>query len=97
MTTLESLESRTGSKWEHLRIARQNSGSECMKITEALDTFSTADASIVVDGSLARKECTPGSDVDWTLLLDGMSRPQDEQLARNICQDLERIGRKQPE
>jgi predicted nucleotidyltransferase len=96
MTALEALERRTGSNWEHLRIARQSSASERVEITEALDTFSTADASIVVVGSLARGECTPGSDVDWTLLLDGMSRPQDEQLARDIRQVLERIRKKQP-
>jgi hypothetical protein len=47
-------------------------------------------------GSLAREEFTPGSDVDWTLLLDGISRPQDEQLARDIRQTLERLGKKQP-
>lgn len=29
------------------------------------------DASFVVSGSLAREEWTYGSDVDWTLLIDG--------------------------
>lgn len=96
MTELEALERRTGSKWDHLRMARDTSALERNEITKALDTFSTADASIVVVGSLAREECTPGSDVDWTLLLDGMSKPQDEQLARDIRQVLDEIGKKQP-
>jgi len=96
MTALEILEKRTGSNWEHLRAARQTSARERAEITLALDTFPTADAGIVVVGSLAREEFTPGSDVDWTLLLDGMSRPQDEQLARDIRQVLDKIGKKQP-
>lgn len=96
MTAVEELEKRTGSNWAHLRMARQMSAQQLAEITRALDTFSTADVSIVVVGSLARKELTPGSDVDWTLLLDGMSRPQDEELARDVRQVLNRIGKKQP-
>lgn len=51
---------------------------------------------MVVVGSLAREEFTPGSDIDWTLVLDGMSRPQDEQLARDIRVALTSINKKQP-
>lgn len=69
---------------------------ERAEVTTALETFPTADASIVVVGSLARGEFTPGSDVDWTLLLDGMSHPQDEQLAQDIRQVLQDINKKQP-
>jgi predicted nucleotidyltransferase len=96
MRALEILEKRTGSGWHNLRTARATSDRELVEITTALDTFPTADASIVVVGSLARKEVTPGSDVDWTLLLDGMSRPQDEQLARDIRGVLDGLGKKQP-
>lgn len=96
MRALETLEKRTGSRWEHLRTARDTSTCESAEITTALDTFPTADASIVVVGSLARKEFTPDSDIDWTLLLDGMSRPQDEQVARDIRQVLNGLGKKQP-
>ena len=96
MEALEELEKRTGSNWKHLRTARQATALERSEITDALDTYSTADASIVVVGSLARGEFTPDSDVDWTLLLDGVSRPQDEQLARDIRGVLERINKKQP-
>lgn len=94
MKALKILENRTGSNWEHLRIARETSEEERVEITAKLENFPTADASIVVVGSLAREEFTPGSDIDWTLLLDGMSRPQDEQLARDIRQALRE--RKQP-
>lgn len=96
MEALKRLEQRTRSNWEHLENARVRSESECSAITKALDTFSTADSSIVVVGSLARKEFTPGSDIDWTLLLDGISRPEDEQLAREIRQVLDGLEKKQP-
>ncbi len=96
MTALDELEKRTKSSWNHLRRARQRSQEEFLEITAALRIFPTADASIVVVGSLAREEFTTDSDIDWTLLLDGMSHPQDEQLARDIRIALEKINKKQP-
>jgi predicted nucleotidyltransferase len=96
MNSIELLESRTGSDWTHLRIARRIGAVERGEITTALDGFSSADASIVAVGSLAREEFTSGSDIDWTLILDGISRPQDEQLASDIRKVLDSIGKKQP-
>ncbi len=64
MKALEALEKRTRSNWKHLQAARVASGCERTEITAALDTFSTADASIVVVGSLAREEFTTESDID---------------------------------
>jgi hypothetical protein len=46
----------------------------CDKIIDAFSKFRpllSSDADLVVFGSLARNECTSGSDVDWTLLVDG--------------------------
>lgn len=96
MKALQVLEERTASDWKHLRAAREASGRERAEITLALDNFSTADASMVVVGSLAREEFTAGSDIDWTLLLDGISRPQDEQLTRDIRLVLDESAKKQP-
>jgi predicted nucleotidyltransferase len=96
MTALEILEKRTGSNWEQLRSARQTSIRVREEVASALDMFPTADFSIVVVGSLAREEFTTGSDIDWFLLLDGISRPQDEDLAREIRQVLQEMKMKQP-
>jgi predicted nucleotidyltransferase len=96
MTALEILEKRTGSNWEQLRLARQTSIREREEVTAALEAFPSADLSIVVVGSLAREEFTPGSDIDWSLLLDGVSRPQDEKLAQGIRQILDDMNKKQP-
>ncbi|HET7114954.1 MAG TPA: nucleotidyltransferase domain-containing protein [Hanamia sp.] len=42
------------------------------------------DMDLVVFGSIARDECTGKSDVDWTLLLDGQSDPNDDETGRYI-------------
>jgi hypothetical protein len=42
------------------------------------------DTSIVVFGSLARDEYTKGSDIDWTLLIDGFADPAQLALTREI-------------
>lgn len=42
------------------------------------------DMDLVVFGSIARGECTSKSDVDWTLLLDGQSDPNDDDTGRYI-------------
>ena len=96
MDALEKLENRTGADWSHLGNARHSALQEQAAITTLLENFSTADASIVVVGSLARQELTAGSDIDWTLLLDGISHPQDEKLAQDIRAVLSEANRKQP-
>jgi hypothetical protein len=45
--------------------------------------FST-DADLVVFGSIARDECTSGSDVDWTLLVDGQANADHLNMAHFI-------------
>jgi hypothetical protein len=55
MDALDELEKRTESTWEHLRLARKKSMQENVEITSALRNYPTADASVVVVGSLARE------------------------------------------
>ena len=43
------------------------------------------DASFVVFGSLARDELTAGSDLDWTLLIDGQAAPEHVTSAQSIA------------
>ncbi len=50
------------------------------------------DIALVVFGSLARLEWTSGSDVDWTLLVDGPSDPEHFGLARAIEKGLQKAG-----
>jgi hypothetical protein len=55
-----------------------------------------ADTSVVVFGSLARGEWTNGSDVDWTLLVDGPADPAHLEVVQHITRHLKRLGYKDP-
>ncbi|HEV2577886.1 MAG TPA: nucleotidyltransferase domain-containing protein [Acidobacteriaceae bacterium] len=58
--------------------------------------FESSDQSVVVFGSLARRELTPDSDLDWSLLLDGSSSPEDLETAHDIRAALEGLEFKAP-
>jgi predicted nucleotidyltransferase len=68
---IEYLEKELGTNWVHLRKARELAFATKELLEQKLDKYSSDDVGIVVFGSLARNEFTEGSDIDWTLLLDG--------------------------
>lgn len=55
-----------------------------------------ADAAMVIYGSLARREWTSGSDVDWTMMLDGAVRATDFASAYDIEDMLQDLSLKEP-
>lgn len=95
-SALDALETRTGSLWSNIRTARSQSATERALLERVLAEFTSSDSSIVVVGSLARQEFTPGSDVDWILLLDGISQPEHLKVAHAIRKKLDELKRKQP-
>jgi predicted nucleotidyltransferase len=54
------------------------------ELKQALAGKDSYETSVVVFGSLARDEFTDGSDIDWTLLIDGYADPQHLNVAREI-------------
>jgi predicted nucleotidyltransferase len=84
ITSLEQLETRLGVDWLHLRRARELAALKRRELRQALAHLDSEDTSIVVSGSLARDEFTDGSDIDWTLLIDGQSDPGHYALAKKI-------------
>lgn len=62
----------------------------------ALADLDSEDTSIVVSGSLARDEFTEGSDIDWTLLIDGLADPKHHDLFRNIQKKIDSRAVKKP-
>jgi hypothetical protein len=76
--------------------ARAQSDEKLAEMRSALDAvglkFDETTVSLVVFGSMARCEWTSGSDVDWTLLVDGPADPQHFQLATDIRTAL--VGRR---
>jgi predicted nucleotidyltransferase len=81
---LSALEQQIGTTWPHLEEARDRAVAKRAALKQALAGKDSDDTSIVVFGSRARDEFTDGSDIDWTLLIDGHADPQHLNGAREI-------------
>ncbi|HEX7378192.1 MAG TPA: nucleotidyltransferase domain-containing protein [Pirellulales bacterium] len=68
-------------------------------LADAFGGYATQDVDVIAFGSLARQEWTSGSDVDWTMLVDGQATPDHRQMARQIAtiiSSVEFCGKKLP-
>lgn len=74
--------------WAAIKAARESANQVLDLLSETLsDKFggvSSDDLDLVAFGSLARREWTSGSDIDWTLLVDGQASPDHRQVARDL-------------
>ena len=76
---LTELQNELGCNWKNIENARQKTEITLKSLSRIIggqpgaDTSVGPDTSVVVHGSLARQECTQGSDLDWTLLVDGVA------------------------
>ncbi len=93
---LDRLSQQLGTRWTHLSEAAERTEDKRVELEKALKGLTNEDTSIVVFGSLARGEVTVGSDVDWTLLVDGLADPHHLDVAREVNQQLQGIGEKRP-
>jgi len=93
---VEELEQRLLANWSHLRQARSFSVETLAKLKDAVVGLDSEDTSIVVSGSLARGEFTSGSDIDWTLLIDGLADPRHHDLYREIEAKVRPLASKEP-
>ncbi|MBX9679140.1 MAG: nucleotidyltransferase domain-containing protein, partial [Gemmataceae bacterium] len=77
--SIEDLERQTGRRWDSIRKAVQASETMLERLNSIVSEgdFDSPDLSVVVFGSLARKEWTSGSDLDWTMLTDGQAKHGD--------------------
>lgn len=93
---VQVLEARLGSNWEHIRKARERAHSRREELKGALAGFDSEDTSVVVFGSLARDEFTDGSDIDWTLLIDGSADPKHLELVHAVDGVVSKLAAKPP-
>ncbi len=91
---LDELENRLKADWIHLKHAREFASAAREELKVALKDLDSEDTSIVVSGSLARDEFTIGSDIDWTLLIDGSADPKHYDLTRKIADVVNSIAKK---
>jgi hypothetical protein len=84
------LSEHIGQRWPHIEAARSLSDQTLTELHQALHNLDSDDTSIVVLGSLGRKEFTSGSDIDWNLLVDGIADPNHHALfldAQRVIKD----------
>jgi predicted nucleotidyltransferase len=95
-TKTEQLEQKLSADWRHLRQARSFALATRQKLRSVLAGLDSEDTSIVVSGSLARDEFTSGSDIDWTLLIDGSADPRHHDVFREIGAKAGLLASKEP-
>ncbi len=78
------LATRSGKSWTTIAKAQSDAQGLQQLLREKLRHFTSEDVDIVVFGSLARREWTSGSDVDWTMLIDGQANSEHRIAAREI-------------
>jgi predicted nucleotidyltransferase len=92
----EQLADQLGTHWPNLAAARAKSQTEFARLQDACKALVMPDTSLVVFGSLAREEFTDASDIDWTLLVDGITIPEHLAVARQIANALAALESKKP-
>lgn len=87
------LAQRLNASWTNIAAARVQAQQKLGEFSTALGELGSPDAAIVFYGSLARLEWTSGSDVDWTLLVDGPAVPARMRSVRDIRDVLAKGGK----
>ncbi len=95
-TAIDTLAAKVGGEWTHIHDAAQASVRERGRLAELTAPFTSEDASFVAFGSLARGEFTAGSDLDWTLLVDGRAALEHREAVRKLSQALTEASVREP-
>lgn len=95
VTHIDRLEQAVKADWSNLRAVRKLAAETRSDLRRRVSGFDSEDTSIVVFGSLARDEFTSGSDIDWTLLIDGSADPRHYDLTAKIRTEVRHVEAKQ--
>ena len=95
-SSVQRLEKHVNADWRTLATSRQRAKTSRANLVKALARKTSSDLSIVVFGSLAREEFTEGSDIDWTLLVDGPAESNHFDIAGEIRRVIDDQGIKKP-
>jgi predicted nucleotidyltransferase len=82
-----------GITWANIEAARELARLTIAQLKDEFRDFDSEDTSIVVLGSLGRKEFTPGSDIDWNLLVDGIADPNHQELLLNAQERIRKVAK----
>lgn len=90
MKPFETLKSKVEKDWKNITGARALSHQKLKELSNIEFFRKTGPGNehlniqVVVYGSFAREELTPGSDIDWTLLVDGPADPEHSKIAQRM-------------
>jgi hypothetical protein len=95
--TLERFAQKHNREWKGIRnsITKSNEVRKSLAdslTVEGIPLYSSSDVDFVAFGSIARNECTYGSDIDWTFLVDGQADSTHYKLSYDIKGRLEAGG-----
>ena len=93
---IQRIEEKADRSFPSIAAARRLTDATMERLRGLLHDQDPSDTSIVVFGSLARGEYTAGSDVDWTLLIDGQADPAHYEAVRSINDTLKLGGFHEP-
>jgi predicted nucleotidyltransferase len=86
---IDDLKQKLNCDWPAIAAAKETTATRRAELGGLLSGEDSADANVVVYGSMAREEMTKESDLDWTLLLDKPVDPADlattQRIASKIC------------
>jgi hypothetical protein len=95
ITPFDQLRQKYSAEWPAIVRAREHTNQKFREL-KPINDFGSDNTAVVVFGSFARRELTPGSDADWSLLIDGPSDPQHFQIVHKVQQCLEGLGFQKP-
>jgi predicted nucleotidyltransferase len=93
MLPIEILEKKLNVKWPNIRNARERSNEKRAELSARVSKYSEKDSTVVVFSSLARNEFTDGSDIDWTLLVDGRAKSEHFTIKNEIADVIHRMAK----
>src|SRR5688572_4858845 len=82
---IDDLKHQLKCDWPAIVAARETTAKRRTELRDLLSGDDSADANVVVYGSMAREEMTSESDLDWTLLLDKPVDPADLATTQRIA------------
>jgi len=98
MSAIDELQKKCGGSWEHIQEARRDAVQELQRFRQIVlaEKTESQDVSVVIFGSLARREWSSFSDLDWTLLIDGAVDSKHTTEANQLALRVRDEGFKQP-
>lgn len=97
--SLDELSRRCGKTWPAITKAKADAASAFDRLQQLLQeeaartgSIESQDISLVVFGSMGRGEWTSGSDLDWTLLIDGEADHEHANTAHRAAHLLHNVG-----